>query len=393
MKFKTQAKTQTAKKTAKSAVEIRPVAPVKSELRKYVQFGIDLYAGNPCFVPPLVFDEINTLTPQKNPAFEFCKAQSFMAYRDGVPVGRITGIINTRANQKTGQKVVRFGFVDFIDDRKVVDALFKAVGVWGRREGMDRITGPMGFSDMDREGMLIEGFDEMGTQATIYNYPYYMKHMERLGFEKAADWVEYRISVPAAIPDRYRRVAEIAQRRFDLRTPVFKSRAELKDRYGQELFRLINLCYKDLFGFVPLTQRQIDYYIDMYLGFVRLEDVCVITEADGTLVGVGISVPSLSKALRACDGKLFPTGWYHLLKAIRGNTDVVDLLLIAIHPKYQGKGVNALLFSRLIPAFNADGYKFAESNVELEGNESVQKQWEAFDRRQHRRRRAWTKAL
>lgn len=379
--------------TKKSPVEIRPVKPVKSELRRYVQFGIDLYAGNPCYVPPLVFDDINTLTPEKNPAFDFCKAQSFMAYRDGVPVGRITGIINRRANEKTGEKTVRFGFMDFIDDRKVVDALFKAVEVWGRHHGMDRMVGPMGFSDMDPEGMLIDGFDEMGTIATIYNYPYYKDHMERMGFRKEADWVEYRIAVPEAIPEKHQRIADIVQRRFNLRVVKATSRSKLKEKYGHAIFELINETYKDLFGFVALTERQINYYIDMYLGMLRLDDVCIIVDADDRLVSVGISMPSMSEALRKCDGKLFPFGWYHLLKAIRGGTDVVDLLLVAVAPEYQGKGVNALLFSHLIPAYNKNGYKWAESNVELEGNENVQKQWEAFERRQHRRRRAWIKEM
>lgn len=377
----------------KSNIEIRPVAPVKSELRRYVQFGIDLYAGNSCYVPPLVFDEINTFIPDKNPAFDYCRSQSFMAYRDDVPVGRITAIVNTAANKKFGKKDVRFGWVDFIDDEAVVDALFKAVEEWGRRQGMTRIVGPMGFSDMDPEGMLIEGFDEMGTMATIYNYPYYKQHMERLGFQKEADWVEYRMTVPDKVPDKYMRVADIVRRRFELETPKYTSRKKLKKDYGTAIFNLINEAYANLYGFVELTPRQIEYYVDMYLGLLRLEDVCVITDKNKELVGFGISIPSLSKALRACDGKLFPTGWYHLLRAIRGHSDVVDLMLVAIKPEYQGKGVNALLFSVLLPNYIANGYKFAESNVELEGNENVQKQWEYFERRQHRRRRAWGKDI
>ncbi len=377
----------------KSNIEIRPVAPVKSELRRYVQFGIDLYAGNSCYVPPLVFDEINTFIPDKNPAFDYCRSQSFMAYRDGVPVGRITAIVNTAANKKFGKKDVRFGWVDFIDDEAVVDALFKAVEEWGRRQGMTRIVGPMGFSDMDPEGMLIEGFDEMGTMATIYNYPYYKQHMERLGFKKEADWVEYRMTVPDKVPDKYMRVADIVRRRFELETPKYTSRKKLKKDYGTAIFNLINEAYANLYGFVELTPRQIEYYVDMYLGLLRLEDVCVITDKNKELVGFGISIPSLSKALRACDGNLFPTGWYHLLRAIRGHSDVVDLMLVAIKPEYQGKGVNALLFSVLLPNYIANGYKFAESNVELEGNENVQKQWEYFERRQHRRRRAWGKDI
>ncbi len=372
---------------------IKPVTANKKELRKYVHFGIDLYRGNSCFVPPLILDEINTLLPDKNPAFEFCRAQSFMAWRDGKPVGRITGIINDAFNNKTERKVLRFGFMDFVDDDEVVDALFDAVSDLGRKQGMTEIIGPMGFSDMDHEGMLIEGFDEMGTMATIYNYPYYPKHMERMGFEKDADWVEYRMTVPDAIPEKYMRIADIVSRKYNLRPYKITSRKKVKEDYGRAIFDLINETYSELYGYVPLSERQIEYYIDMYLGLLHLDDVCLIIDGDDKLVGVGISMPSLSKALRNSGGKLFPTGWWGLLRAIRGHSDVVDLLLVAIAKEYQSKGVNALLFSHLIPNYIKNGYKFAESNVELEDNANVQKQWEYFERRQHRRRRAWHKVL
>ena len=340
-----------------------------------------------------MLDEINTLLPEKNPAFDFCQAQSYMAYRDGKPVGRITGIINRRANEKFAEKTLRFGFVDFIDDDEVVDALFRAIQLWGHNHGMTKIAGPMGFTDMDREGMLVDGFEELGTQATIYNYPYYARHMERLGFAKEADWIEYRMKVPEQIPERYARIADIVSRKFGLRPLQMTSRKAIAQRYGQAIFELINRSYGELYGFVSLTQKQIDHYINMYLGLLRLEDVCLIVDAEDTLVGVGISMPSLSKALQRSGGRLFPTGWYHLLRAIRGHADTVDLMLIAIDPEYQGKGVNALLFNTLIPQYIANGYQYAESNVELETNSNVQKQWEYFERRQHRRRRSWSKPL
>lgn len=375
------------------SVTVKKIAPTAKELRRYVQFGIDLYKGNDYYVPPLVFDEVGTLSPDKNPAFEFCSSQSFMAYRNGEPVGRITAIINDTVNARNGERTVRFGFVDFIDDDEVVDALFKAASDWGRRRGMTRIVGPMGFTDMDHEGMLIEGFNEMGTMATIYNYDYYPRHMERMGFTKEVDWVEYRMTVPDAIPDKYRRIADIVARKYKLSVIKYTSRKKIKEEYGEALFELINEAYADLYGYSPLTKRQIDYYIDLYLGVIRLEDVCVIVDENRKLVAVGISMPSLSQALRRSGGKLFPTGWYHLWKAIRGKVDVVDLLLVAVKPEYQNKGVNAMLFADLIPAYIKNGYKYVESNLELEGNESVQKQWEYFERRQHRRRRAWSKNL
>ena len=375
------------------SVVVKPIKATKSEIKKYVQFGIDLYKGNDCFVPPIVFDEIDTLLPEKNPAFDFCRAQSFMAYRDGKPVGRITAIINDVVNQRTGEKTMRFGWVDFIDDNEVVDALFKAAEEWGRNQGMTTIVGPLGFTDMDHEGMLVEGFDEMGTMATIYNYPYYPTHMERMGYAKEAGWVEFRIAIPEAVPDKYQRIADIVRKKFNLHTVKFTSRKKLKEKYGQALFDLINEAYDKLYGFSPLTQRQIDYYIGMYLSFLRLEDVSVIVDEDEKLVGLGITMPSFSRALQKSGGKLFPFGWWHILKAMRGKTDTIDLMLIAVAKEYLNKGVNALLFADLIPGYIKNGYKWAESNPELEENSSVQLQWQYFDYRQHRRRCAFKKSL
>lgn len=374
-------------------ITVKPIGTSKKELLKYIKFGIDLYKGNPYFVPPLIADDIATLSPDKNPAFDNCSAQSFMAYRDDKPVGRITAIINDLVNLKDGEKVCRFGFVDFIDDDEVVDALFAAVEKWGCERGCTSLIGPMGFSDMDHEGMLVEGFDELGTMATIYNYPYYPRQMERMGFAKDVDWVEYRMKVPEGVPEKYQRIADIVKRKYNLQVKKYTSRKKIKEEYGVALFELINEAYADLYGYSPLTPRQIEYYINAYLGMLRLEDVCVVVDADEKLVAVGISMPSLSKALQKSGGKMWPFGWYYLLRAIRGHSDVVDLLLVAVKPEYQNRGVNAVLFADLIPAYIANGYKYAESNLELEGNESVQKQWEYFERRQHRRRRAWRRAI
>ena len=374
-------------------VYVHPIAADSDQLHQYVQFGIDLYKGNDCYVPPLIFDEVGTLSPDVNPAFDFCDAQSFMAFRNGEPVGAITAIINKAYNDKTGEKLMRFGFVNFIDDAEVVDELFEAVEKWGRERGMTSIVGPMGFSDMDHEGMLIEGFDELGTMATIYNYPYYPKHMERMGYAKDVDWVEYRMTVPDAVPEKYARIADIVAKKYGLSVLKYTSRSKIKKEYGRAIFELVNEAYANLYGFVPLTERQIDFYIKAYIDVLRLEDVCLVVDSDGKLVALGISMPSMSRALQKAHGKLFPFGWWHLLQAIQGKTDVVDLLLVAVKPEYQSRGVNALIFADLIPRYIKNGYKFAESNLELEGNESVQKQWEYFERRQHRRRRAYRKDL
>jgi len=374
-------------------VTVTPIQHTKRELKRFVKFGIGFYDGNPCFVPPLVMDDVNTLNPKVNPAFDFCEAQCFMAYRDGRPVGRICAIINRAVNERTGRRALRFGFVEFIDDNEVVDALFDAARAWGRSRGMTEIIGPMGFTDMDHEGMLIEGFDRVGTMATIYNYPYYPQQMQRMGFVKDADWVEFRMTVPDSIPDKYQRIADIVRRKYNLRCLRYTSRRKLRDDYGQALFELINEAYDKLYGYSPLTQRQIDYYIKMYLGILRLEGVSIVVDADDKLVGVGISIPSFSSALQKSRGRLWPTGWWHLLKTLRGGDTTVDLLLVAVKPEYQNKGANALLFTDLIPSFIKAGYTHAESNPELADNDAVQRQWEYFEHEQHKRRRCYRAPL
>ena len=376
------------------AIEIRAVDHSKrSQIRKFVKFGIDFYKDNPYYVPPLVMDDCNTLSPKKNPAFDFCEAQAFMAYRDGKPVGRIAGIINHKVNGRTGRKDLRFGFVDFIDDLEVSQALFDAVSQWGRVKGMTSIVGPLGFTDMDQEGMLTFGYDEVGTMATIYNYPYYPQHMERMGFEKDADWMEYYLTVPDAVPEKHRRIAEIVKERNGLKVKKYSSRKKIREEYGVALFELINEAYDKLYGYSPLSPKQIQYYINMYLSILNLELVTVVTDADDKIVAIGISIQSFSKALQKCRGRIFPFGWVHLLPVLLGKSDAVDLLLIAVKPEYQSKGVNALLFADLIPYYIKNGYRHAESNPELESNAKVQNQWGSFEARQHRRRRAFRKPL
>ncbi len=375
------------------AIEIKEIALEASSIKKFVKFGISLYRGNDCYVPPLVMDDVNTLRPDKNPAFEFCKAKCWMAYRDGRPVGRIAGIINKLVNERSQHRTVRFGFVDFIDDEEVVDALFAVVEDWGRSEGMESITGPMGFTDLDHEGMLVDGFKEVGTMATIYNYDYYPKHMERMGFVSDAEWVEFRIEIPDSVPEKMARIAEIVRKKYGLRTIKFTDRKKLEREYGIALFELINKAYDKLYGYSPLTPKQIKYYIDIYLPVLKLDNVSVIVDAENKLVGVGITIPSLSRALQRSKGRMLPFGWIHLLKALMGRNDTVDLLLVAISPEYQGKGVNSLLFADLVPVFVKSGYRWAESNPELADNDSVQLQWQYFSNRQHRRRRAYTKKI
>lgn len=375
------------------AVEIKEVKPVKSELRRYVQFGIDLYKGNDCYVPPLIMDDVNTLDPKKNPAFDNCEAKSWMAYRDGKPVGRITAIINHLVNSRSGHNELRFGFVDFIDDAEVADTLFNTAAKWGRSKGMESIVGPLGFTDLDHEGMLTFGFNELGTMATIYNYAYYPTHMKRMGFEPDAEWVEFRMTVPEAVPERLQRVSDIVEKKYNLHTKKYTNASRLKADYGVALFELFNQTYDKLYGYSPLTPRQIQYYIDQYLPMLRLKNLSIIVDADEKLVGVGITMPSLSRALQKSGGKLFPFGWWHLLKGMYGKNDIVDLMMVAVAPEYQSKGVNSMLFTDLVPVFIESGYRWAESNVELADNLSVQQQWKFFEHRLHRRRCTFRKKI
>lgn len=374
-------------------VEIKRIEPTKQNLKKFTQFQIDLYDNNPYFVPPLISDEVASLMPESNPAFDFCESAYFMAYRDGKPVGRIAGIINNQVNEKSKVKNARFGFIDFIDDPEVSAKLMEAVENWGREKGMEKLIGPLGFTDLDYEGMLIEGFEELSTMATIYNYPYYPEHLERLGYKKESDWMEFLMEVPKDIPEKYNRIADIVKKKYELKVLKYESRKRIKAEYGHALFHLINEAYKDLYQYSTLTERQIDHYIDEYLNLLNLELVTLIVDKNGKLVGVGISIQSMSRALQKARGKLFPLGWYHLLKGLKGKNDRVDLLLVAVHPEYQNKGVNALLFQDLIPYYNKNGYRYAESNPEMETNSKVQSQWEYFNTRQHRRRRSFAKKL
>ena len=374
-------------------IEVKQISPTKANLKKFTQFQIDLYANNPYYVPPLVSDDVRTLNPSDNPAFDFCEAAYFMAYRDGKPAGRIAGIINHQVNNDSGHKKARFGFVDFIDDPEVSAALFKAVEDWARGRGMKHLIGPLGFTDLDHEGMLVEGFEELGTMGTIYNYPYYPQHIERLGYRKESDWVEFIMDVPDGIPEKYARIADIVRRKYKLRNLHYTSRRRIKDEYGRALFHLINEAYDGLYEYSHLSERQIDYYISLYLDLLSLDLVSLVVDENDLLVGVGISMPSMSRALQKSRGKMLPFGWWHLLKGLKGKNDRVDLMLVAVRPEYQNKGVNALLFTDLIPKYIANGYKWAESNPEMETNAKVQGQWDYFKHRQHRRRRSYTKTL
>lgn len=372
------------------SVEIKKVT-TKSELKRFIRFNYEFYKDNPYSVPDLYDDMLNTFSPKKNAAFEFCEADYFLALRDGKIVGRVAAIINRRANEKWNRKTVRFGWIDFIDDMEVSTALIDTVKQWGKERGMTEIEGPLGFTDMDAEGMLVEGFDQLSTMATIYNYPYYPQHMERLGLSKSADWVEMKIYVPDAIPEKHRRISEIIARRYNLHIRKLNSKKEVRQSgVAHDIFRLINDAYTPLFGYSRMTERQIDQYVKMYVPVLDLRMVSIVENEQNEIVAVGISMASLSRALQKAKGRLLPFGWYHLLKALMWKRPkVLDLLLVAVRPDYQGKGVNALLFTDLIPVYKELGFEYAESNPELEMNEKVQNQWQYFKTEQHKRRRCF----
>lgn len=370
----------------------------KEDLKAFIEFHYDLYEGNEYDVPNLYSDEVNTLSKDKNAAFDFCVADYYLAIRDNKVVGRVAAIINNKANEKWDQKRVRFGWIDFIEDKEVLEALLKAVEDFGKAHGMNEIVGPLGFTDMDPEGMLTWGFDQLGTMPTIYNYDYYPRLLESLpGYEVDNRYVEYKLFVPDTVPEKYAKIAEMIQNRYNLRIKKLTKKDIFEGGYGKKIFELINSTYKDLYGFSELSQKQIDQYINMYFPFADLSLITLVEDAsaDNKLVGIGITLPSLSEALQKCKkGRLFPFGWFHLLRAIKFHkTKIVDLLLIGVLPEYRMKGVNALIFADLIPRYQAYGFEWGETQVEMETNTNVQSQWETLNPVMHKRRNCYKKVL
>lgn len=380
-----------------SSVQIKRVE-TKKDLKAFIECHYDLYEGNQYDAPNLYNDELNTLSKDKNAAFDFCEAEYFLALKEGKVVGRVAAIINNKANEKWDKKDVRFGWIDFIDDIEVSKALLKAVEDYGREKGMTSVVGPLGFTDMDPEGMLTWGFDQLGTMATIYNYDYYPKHMEKLGgWEKDNDYVEYRLDVPETAPEKYTKIAEMVEKRYNLHARKLTKKEIFEGGYGKKLFDLINVTYSHLYGFSELSERQIDQYVKMYFPLADLDLITVVEDGnkDNQLVGLAITIPSLTRALQKCHrGRLFPFGWWYLLRAIKFHkTEVVDLLLIGVLPEYRSKGANSLVFADLIPRYVKYGFKWGETHVEMETNESVQSQWGPLDPTMHKKRRCYRKAI
>ena len=372
------------------SVTIRQVLD-RRDLRRFVDFPNRLYKGNPYYVPKLFVDEMGTLDPKKNPAYAFSEAALFLAYKDGKPAGRVAAIINRKANEKWNHREVRFGWIDFIDDREVSAALIDRVIEYGREKGMDTVVGPLGFTDFDPEGMLVEGFDQLCTMALIYNHPYYPQHLEALGFVKEIDWVEYKIFVPEEIPERVSRVAAMVRERYEINIRKITRKEVKKEKMGQRIFNLINETYGHLYNFTPLPPDLIDKYVNDYLGLLDLKYITLL-ERKGELVGYGIIMPSIVRALQKCGGKLFPFGWYYLLRSMYFKHEPnVEMLLVGVKPEYRG-GM-AVLFDEFIPLANKGGFKYGETNAELETNNAVQNQWDFFQREQKKRRRVYMKRI
>ncbi|NLU52444.1 MAG: hypothetical protein GXX10_06235 [Clostridiaceae bacterium] len=362
-----------------------------SQLKEFITFPFRLYKDNPYWIPPLISDEKFTLNKKKNPAFDYCEAELWLAYKDGKVAGRIAGIINHSYINKWGNRYARFGWIDFIDDYEVSKALFDTVEAWAKEKGMEGIHGPLGFCDLDKEGMLVEGFEEMGTFITIYNYPYYKEHIEKYGYVKDAEWIEIDISIPEDkdVVSKISALASKAKEKYGLSVVPLKKNKDVIP-YIPEVFDMLNKAYEHLYGVVPITDKQVKTYVNQFFSFVNVDYICLIKGQDGKLAGFGIIIPSLSEAAKKSKGRLFPFGFIRFLKAIKKN-DTLDLYLVAIKPELKGKGVPYVMLDELTRTALRNGVKRAIASPELETNHAVQSMWRNYNTRIHRRRRCYLK--
>ncbi len=371
-------------------VEIREVNSRK-EFRKFVNFHYQLYKGCPHWVPPLYSDELNTLSSKKNPAFDYCELAMWNAYKDGGIKGRIACIFNHSQREKEGIFIARFGWMDFVDDEEVSEALVKTAEKYAKEHGAVKITGPMGFCDFDRQGLLIEGFEELGSMVTLYNYPYYARHIERLGYVKDVDMVEYQIMNSGKVPDQVERLSAAVLKRLKLRVVPLKRPKDILP-YAKGIFTVMNEAYEALHGTTNITEKQMDYLTKQYFGFIDPDYIKIIVNENDKVVAFGISMPSLSKALQKTNGRLFPFGFIPVLRALKKN-DTLELYFVGVKPELQNKGVNAIIMAEITKSGIKKGIKIAESSVELETNLKIQAFWKHFDHRMHKRRRFYIKDL
>ena len=375
------------------ALEIKEIT-TRKELKQFIEFTNKLYRECEYYCPPLFFDEMNCFDKEKNPALEVCDYKLWMAYRDGKAVGRIAGVVNYKANEKWGYKNARFGWFDFIDDLEVSKALLDKVAEWGKEKGMTAINGPVGFTDFDHQGLLLEGYEYLAPMASLYNFPYYVKHFDAYGLTKDADWIEIQVYPPTCCPERLNRIAEIVKERSKVRVDKVKNARELVRKYGIEYMDVIDIAYQKLYNFQPMTIKQKNYYKDMYFPILNFDFVTLVVNDKDEVVGVGVGMPDISEPLRKCGGHLFPFGWYHVLKALKAKQmDAFNFLLIAVRPDYQDKGINALFFQDQIPYINKYKIKRLETTAILETNTKNIANFTQFDHKMHKRRRAYIKQI
>ena len=375
------------------ALEIKEIT-TRKELKQFIEFTNKLYRECEYYCPPLFFDEMNCFDKEKNPALEVCDYKLWMAYRDGKAVGRIAGVVNYKANEKWGYKNARFGWFDFIDELEVSKALLDTVAAWGKEKGMTAINGPVGFTDFDHQGLLLEGYDYLAPMASLYNFPYYVKHFDAYGLTKDADWIEIQVYPPTCCPERLNRIAEIVKERSKVRVDKVKNSRELVRKYGIEYMDVIDVAYQKLYNFQPMTIKQKNYYKDMYFPILNFDFVTLVVNDKDEVVGVGVGMPDISEPLRKCGGHLFPFGWYHVLKALKAKEmDAFNFLLIAVRPDYQDKGINSLFFQDQIPYINKYKIKRLETTAILETNTKNIANFTQFDHKMHKRRRAYIKQI
>ena len=376
-----------------SQIEIRDICACK-DLHGFICVTDEIYRHCPQYVPDMESDVRALFNCQKNPALAFSDLQPFVAYRDGRAVGRIVGIVNRKANERWQTQDVRFSMIEFVDDLAVSKALLQAVEIWGREKGMTSMHGPLGITDFDKEGMLVEDFELTGAMTSYYNPAYYPKHMEQLGFQKEVDWLQVRIQIPPEVPAKYARVAQYAREQIGLRVRKISRHDLLKGGYGQKVFKLLNEAYAPIFGFSALSEKQAEQFLAKYAPILDMELCPLIENADGELVGLAVTVGSMVTALQKSRGRLWPFGWYHLLRAVWGHRDDnTEMLLIAVRPDYQGLGVNAMFFDDLIPVYNRKGYTWAETGPQLETNVRELTQWKPLSPQFVKRRRCYKKLI
>lgn len=373
-----------------SKVEIRQVQ-TPSELRRFVELQFDLYRDSPYWVPPLVAEELKILRQDVNPAFAHCQVAYWLAYWQGRPAGRIAGIVNRRANELHGTRLARFGWLDFIDAPAISAALLATVERWACAQGMTALHGPLGFTDFDPEGMLIEGFEELGTAPDIYNYPYYPIHLQEHGYVKDADWFEYQMAVPKRVPEKADRLRAKVLKRYRLRVVPAAHRADLMP-YVPGFFEVMDAAYRDVYGYVPLTSAQKDFYMARYFMHLMPDYVRVIVDEQDHVAAFVIGFPSLSRALQSVRGRLYPLGILTMLQALRRNPHV-EIVLGAVRPDLQGKGLTAVLMDEITRACIRNRIVSVETSKQLESNFLVRAHWRYYDARRHKRRRCFRKEL